>query len=957
MFLTVLLLAAASAFSGEITAERIRKTPLIDGKLNEDCWQNAKPYRTFLKSGEKAEAANANTSVKVLYDDDAIYFGIRCEEPDIKDIQKESRPRDGGIYQLDCLEIMLDPALTKERYYHFMVSANNDVFDAFREQGGGIQNKKWNGIWNSKVFIGNDFWSCEIRIPFFNFAEDAPIDGAWGINICRGKRTNPREDSSIAGNGAYHNMGAFLKLTGINADLKKFRISVNPPNPIVKVGDKKRLFVENSSTIVNCGQTDSVLLVDSWLIAPDGNVYTSAQSKFVLRHGESRIVTLPPISIKDQGEYLNALRVTDQDGRVLAYRDTSTQIRFSPISIRLLTPWYRHSIFETQKIKDIEFDIHTAMPPDLIEGKTMEVSIGNKDKVVWTANVSPVKNALHIKIDNTVIPYGRYVISAVLKNPNGTNIDFCTAETRLWKLPFKQGETWLGNDNTIYIEGKPFFFHSVWGGKECNMPEHTLIMEMNANSVPHGQKWFCTDIIFKTMGNRIPALLKALQGGNLEDEHREIFRKLVHRSRDEKNLVCYYLVDEPSSSSLHPEGLRQAYEVIKEEDPYHPVVISDSSRNDYIEACDINAHHPYPNVVDSLRINDCTPIAEHYDKGMKKLENGYHRVSFVFMDMGFNKYDFGLGPKEGRIATFAEFRGHTLMALASGMKGLMPFNSNYEIYPEAVIGFPVIVREGAWLGQAVVSPDSQARPETDNTNIRLISKDKNGEMVIIASNVSMTAGRVTFKGLPVSIKSLNVMSEERTVPVVNGEFTDAFEACEGHAYTSGPMPKLQSVRETQAQIEKSWAERKKNGNILFQRFKDQNTKATASSFKNEYGMCSQDSTLWHLFDGYVPTGSAGYGLLFWSSVPGQFPAWLEVTPRQPAVIGRIELYPLDKSVRNFDIQFFNAGKWETGYEEKDVSSNHITCRFSPRKAEKIRINVSAANGNMVRIGEIEAYEK
>ena len=957
MLFTMCLAAAVFALDGALVAERLEKPPLIDGKLTDVCWQNAKSYRTFMKNGEKAKAANAKTSVKILYDDDAIYFGIRCEEPNVKDIQKEFRPRDMGVYSLDNLEVMLDPAQTKERYYHFMVSANNDVYDAFREQGGGVQNGKWNGIWSSGVSIGKDFWSCEVRIPFFNFTENAAIDGTWGINICRGKRTNPREDCSIAENGGYHNMSAFRKLTGINTNLKDFRLAVNPPNATVKVGDKEKLFAENSSTLVNGGQADSTLLVDSWLIAADGSVYTSAQSQYVLKPGESRKITLSPISIKDQGEYLNALRVTKPNGRVLAYRDAKAQIRFSPISIRLLTPWYRHAIFETQKIKDIEFDVHTAMDAEVLKGKTLEISIKNNDKVVWSTNVSPVKNTLNIKVDNAKIPHGRYVIAAVLKNPDGSRVDFCVAETRLWKLPFKPGETWLGKDNTINIEGKPFFFHSVWGAEGGDMPEYTLIMAMDASKVPQRQKWFCTDIIFRTMGNRIPALLKAFQNGNLEEEHRDIFRKLVRKNRDAENLVCYYLVDEPSSMSIHPEGLRQAYEAIKEEDPYHPVVISDSSRNDYIEACDINAHHPYPNVINTVPVNDCTAIAEHYDKGMKKLENGYHRVSFVFMDMGFNKYDFGLGPREGRIATFDEFRGHMLMALACGMKGLIPFNSECWIYPEATIGFPIIVREGGWLGQAAVASDSQTRPQTDNANVRLIARDNSGELVIIASNVSMKPGKVTFKGLPVTVKTLNVVSEERSVPVVDGKFTDDFGPCEGHAYTSGPMPKLQSVRETKIQIEKAWAERNKSGNILFQRYKDQNTMVTASSFKNKYNMCTQDSNLWHLFDGYVPPDSNGYGLLFWSSVPGQLPASLEVTPRRPAVIGRIEFYPLDQSVRDFDIQFFGNGSWKTVYEGKNVSANHIICKFSPRQAEKFRIDVTATNGNVIRIGEIEAYEK
>lgn len=216
------------------------------------------------------------------------------------------------------------------------------------------------------------------------------------------------------------------------------------------------------------------------------------------------------------------------------------------------------------------------------------------------------------------------------------------------------------------------------------------------------------------------------------------------------------------------------------------------------------------------------------------------------------------------MATFDEFRDHMLMALACDMKGLMPFNSNYQCYPEGTIGFHVIAREGAWLGQAVIASDTQFQAKADYDKIRFISRNLNGDTVLIASNVSMIPRIVTFSGLPESLRSINVISEDRSIAVKNGAFSDHFNECQGHAYTSATAPALESVPDAKKRIENAWAERTKPGNFLFQRYKDDTVKITASETFVNYGMAGAETALWHLCDGYVPETSKGYGLLFWS---------------------------------------------------------------------------------------------
>ncbi len=943
-------------FGKSLTAFRVSGTLVIDGKLDEPCWQSATPCSNFLKSGTQLPAA-AKTTVKILYDDDSIYIGIHCEEACVSEMINQEAPRDGGIYQSDCVEVMLDPAFSKERYYHFMVNALSNQYDAYRDQGGGVTYTRWNGSWTARAWLGEDCWSAEIRIPFFNFSEKNSISGNWGINICRGKRTNPREDSSLT--GAYHKVDSFRLLTGIDTDLTPFRIEVQPPQGSIRLGERERILIENHTTVGNFAENAQELNADSWLTAPDGSVYTSSNTRFELTAGESRKVILPKIEIGQQGRYTNSLRVTDSRGRVLAYKEATQEIVFSPLRVELQVPWYRHCIFETQNIRQIEFKVLTGMDQAALQDKKLLVSIRDDEKSVWSESVQNVRPELHFTVENASIPYGRYIIYAELQDQNSRKIDFCSAEFPLWKLPWSKTETWRGQDGNWYVEGKPIFINSFWAHKEFAIPEHNVRMYFKEGwkDLPKGVLGLSGNPIFGV--NKQPGVLKALQSGNLDEEYLELYRASVRKDLEADNLFAYNLADEPSSFSASVDSLKQAYEAIKSADPYHPVFISDSSRNDYITACDINGHHPYPSVLKNVKANDCTAIATSFDSGMTRLAGGYHQVTFIFMDMGFNKWDFGLGPADGRMATFNEFRDHMLMALACDMKGLIPFNSNYQSYPEGAIGFHVIAREGAWLGQAIIAPDTTFRPAADWDKIRFVCRNLNGDTVIIASNASMTPRLVTFTGLPESVHSIHVISEDRTIPVKNGSFSDQFNECQGHAYTTGTPPALEGVAGVNQRIEAAWAQRARPGNFLFQRYKDDAVIITASDTFVNYGMAGAETVLWHLCDGYVPETSKGYGLLFWSSVINKLPAWIEFAPKNsPFELGSVEIDTLDQSLKEFTIEVLDGDAWKQVYENRNASAtDHIVCRFPPENTSRFRINILSANGERARIGEVAAFAR
>ena len=62
-------------------------------------------------------------------------------------------------------------------------------------------------------------------------------------------------------------------------------------------------------------------------------------------------------------------------------------------------------------------------------------------------------------------------------------------------------------------------------------------------------------------------------GQPLSDEEAEDLRQRAHALKDHQGLFAWYMADEPEVGSALPERMRRIYEVVTEEDPYHPCIM------------------------------------------------------------------------------------------------------------------------------------------------------------------------------------------------------------------------------------------------------------------------------------------------------------------------------------------------------------------------------------------------
>jgi Ca2+-binding RTX toxin-like protein len=91
------------------------------------------------------------------------------------------------------------------------------------------------------------------------------------------------------------------------------------------------------------------------------------------------------------------------------------------------------------------------------------------------------------------------------------------------------------------------------------------------------------------------------------------------------------------------------------------------------------------------------------------------------------------------------------------------------------------------LGPALVNADTNRTLTTSDSSTEAISRAGSGNDVwVIAARSGSGTANVTVSGLPSSISSGTVYTENRSVPVVNGTFTDSFDQWAVHVYRFVP---------------------------------------------------------------------------------------------------------------------------------------------------------------------------
>jgi len=196
------------------------KAPLIDGRLDDDCWKNEGSWSQNFIQNIPVERGQPTfpTRIKILYDDKNLYFALCAWDPEPEKINRFVGNRDDNSIG-DLISVAFDTYHDYRAAPEFNINAGGNKTDLIVTDALSV-NLNWNAVWEGKTAINDSSWTVEYRIPFSQLRYNRSDSGmVWGLHsrriVRRIQETDqwsliPRKNS-----GHVYSFGTMVGLEGI----------------------------------------------------------------------------------------------------------------------------------------------------------------------------------------------------------------------------------------------------------------------------------------------------------------------------------------------------------------------------------------------------------------------------------------------------------------------------------------------------------------------------------------------------------------------------------------------------------------------------------------------------------------------------------------------------------------------------------------------------------------------
>ncbi len=295
-----------------INATRITEAIKIDGVLDEAQWINAKESIGFTQNEPKyGEACSFNNTVKILYDDKALYVAAFMEDTEPEGIVMNLTQRDDvGIN--DWFFIILDTYQNGLNAVGFGLTPAGVQADL--QYVNDDEQYQWDAVWNSAVKVVENGWIVEVAIPYSALRFPETDIQEWNINF--GRRIRRKFEKSFW-NPVDPNVPGFInqagQLNGIEHVKAPIRLSLTP---FVVVGQQ---FSNNKSSqsygagmdlkygITDAFTLDMTIIPDFSQVRSDDQVFNL--TPFEVRFDENRPFFTEGTDIFNKGGFFYSRRI------------------------------------------------------------------------------------------------------------------------------------------------------------------------------------------------------------------------------------------------------------------------------------------------------------------------------------------------------------------------------------------------------------------------------------------------------------------------------------------------------------------------------------------------------------------------------------------------------------------------------------------------------------------------
>ena len=172
-----------------VTAQKVKGTIKLDGKLSEEDWQRASVTSDFFRMEPRQGGTYLyDTRVKILYDEKNLYVGAFCKDSlGRKGVRVQDLRRDFRWGENDIFLVQLDPQNLKQYCVSFQTTpyGNQRDLQNFNDEN---TDNDWNALWSVRTHRTDSGYFAEFAIPFKSIRYEqaqGPGPMTWGVTFSR----------------------------------------------------------------------------------------------------------------------------------------------------------------------------------------------------------------------------------------------------------------------------------------------------------------------------------------------------------------------------------------------------------------------------------------------------------------------------------------------------------------------------------------------------------------------------------------------------------------------------------------------------------------------------------------------------------------------------------------------------------------------------------------------------
>ncbi len=204
---------------------RINNPPVIDGRLDDDCWKLGEWQSNYSQLIPVYNAKpSLKTELKVLYNDQSIFVAIRAYD-DMDKVTRRLGRRDN--FDGDLVGVQFDSYFDHRTGFEFDITSAGQKLDVWLFDDSWDVN--WDAVWYAKVAYEDSAWTAEFEIPLSQLRYGSSKEQVWGFNSWRKIDRLQEEDHwNLVANDGTGLIYTFGELHGLKGLPKNRRIEMAP---------------------------------------------------------------------------------------------------------------------------------------------------------------------------------------------------------------------------------------------------------------------------------------------------------------------------------------------------------------------------------------------------------------------------------------------------------------------------------------------------------------------------------------------------------------------------------------------------------------------------------------------------------------------------------------------------------------------------------------------------------